>query len=170
MRDTSGRSAYHEAGHGCIAIACQVPVSFVSIEDVWRPDAIGVIETAVTFGQMDSEALVLFSLAGGVAEQRHLACERTQLGDAGDLNIVRLLVSSDCMLEDITAGCRVQQVPRTSDRVTAVVDVWRGRAERLVDQNWNWIVCVAEALEQRRRLSGAEIEVMRPHAEQVTEQ
>jgi hypothetical protein len=162
MRDTSGRSAYHEAGHGCIAIACQVPVSFVSIEDVWRPDAIGVIEMAVTFGQMECDALVLFSLAGGAAEQRHLDCSRTQLGDAGDLKTVRTVLAGDLMLEDIAHGRRCDRVRDDSPRMMAAVDLWRRRAERMVDQHWGWIVRVAEALEQRRRMSQTEIEELRP--------
>jgi hypothetical protein len=147
---TSGRTAFHEAGHGCIAVVCQVPVSFVSIEGFWLPDAFGVIQTAVTFGQMEWDALVLFSLAGGVVEQRHLACSRTRLGDARDLETVPTVLAGDLMLDYIAHGRRCDRVLDDSPRMIAAVDLRRGRAERLVDEHWTWITRVAEALERYR--------------------
>jgi hypothetical protein len=114
-------AAFHEAGHGCVAGRFGVPISFVSIEP--QPDSLGVMTTAVPFSELDTDHVVLFSLA----EQRHLVCDQTQLGDAGDVAIVRLLVAADCMLDDIAHGRRVRRVPRHSDRVTAGVDLWRPR-------------------------------------------
>jgi hypothetical protein len=149
------RAAYHEAGHGVVALSCGIPVRHISVQPLW-PAAAGCMVTAIRFGGIEAEALLLSLLAGGAAERRQ--CPDLHAGsawDADDLQVARVVL----VAEVFEVGNKI--VTPDSPLVATALEAWHARAARLVDQHWRWIRRVAGALEQQLRVSGAEIVALR---------
>ncbi|MEP7308208.1 MAG: hypothetical protein ABJA98_22110 [Acidobacteriota bacterium] len=138
--------AFHEAGHGCVATARGVQVRCVAVDDVAAPE-LGRVVTRQKFGLIPCEDLVLFFLAGGVAQERYMRSVGLSDHDHGDATDV--------------ADARILLTEPGDHRYSAAVDrelaVWRRRTELAVAEHWNWIHRVADQLVSRRWLSGDDI-------------
>lgn len=146
--------AYHEAGHACIALTLGVEVFYATIRPRYE-DAGHVLQQAI--GTLTVHDALLITLAGPSAQRRHFPLLRVFADDLEDpmgrydtaqaRALLRALHGSDSTADDA---------------ITDALAQWRTRADRVVERHWPWIKAVAEALEQRQRLSGDEIAQLNP--------
>ena len=142
-------AAHHEAGHAVVANRLGLMVRSVSI----AADGGGL--TKLT-GVGSGERAILITLAGPYAQRRYAPHSRwrwrnhlgflPQAGHARDFDIVTALIGR---MEHGTV-----KVSRAYRRYVEV------RAEELVEQYWQRIEAVAQALIERRTLTGDEMKVI----------
>ena len=141
-------AAFHEAGHAVAAWAQGVGMEYATIGH--KDGATGRIALEQEPGLLGSnsgmERLIRISLAGPIAQQR--ACGGTGIDQekaGADMIIVRALFL-------VISGGKIDSFPQFIARLTA-------ETEALIGQPMNWarMLAVADALVERRMLTGQEL-------------
>jgi hypothetical protein len=146
--------AYHEAGHAVVAQILGVTVFHATIRP--RYNDIGHVLHA-PIGTMTIEDGVLITLAGPAAQRQYFPLSRTFADDLYDGMGQHDTAQARALLRVLHGSDHAM-----ADSITEAVARWRERADRHVDRHWLWIKAVAQALEERQRLSGDEIARLNP--------
>ena len=146
------RTAYHEAGHAVLAIGMELPIESVTLEPTER------LAGAVLFGEAPVGAHTLelrkwlikrlvVTQGGGIAEWWFY----NELHPEGDImDAVTSSVSKDG--EDSFTIASLLRIP--ADKRSDVIDIALAEALGDVVKHWPCIVALAEALRERKTLTG----------------
>lgn len=133
--------AIHEAAHGVIALARNIPITVVTITPTG--DSAGHALPAVTLGSIEVVDWLVYLAAGGAAERR-------MTGKAATLD------AHDRWVASLYGAAKTNADP-DSAAVAAYLDRFAALADADVIANWKWIERTATALDRRRTLDGGAI-------------
>jgi hypothetical protein len=140
-------TSFHEAGHAVAAVRHDLTLE--SVDVVYTPDRFGAADYKHEHAPLETRAVCL--LAAGAAERRYTGSRRAH--DAGDVDALRVLFRGSALDPDRPYA---EQSPGADAERQRIVDGWYAKAEAFVEREWMWIERVAQALQRRERLTGAE--------------
>lgn len=137
--------AYHEAGH--IAVIWALGAYPVSVDIIAKPSRLGLAVFRLgNDGRSASVGKIIICFGGPIAAKRH-APKRID-GGCGDREDIKRHLAALC---------------RTEEAAAIVRDHCEREAARLVDENWDAVEVIADALVKREALTDLEIaEVLAP--------
>lgn len=138
--------AYHESGHGVVALALDLDLRGVSVVKQTHSD--GQARLVKTLGAYAPWRVAIYVLAGGESEHYCTGVVPPAARVANDMYQVSALL-------DVTRKA-------SAPPVEALVDRYRSQARAYVILNEAWIRAVAAALMQRKALSGDEVLDLQP--------